>query len=307
VEVRFLSTAPSIQIVETHQYLVDNKGLSERPRYKRALQMVGLRMTSLRRDRQNGDWFARKGIPADVRDAYQAMHGQGWEARFRISGSTPPGQAKHQFAVWLGTIEARIAAIRNGEAGALEQVEPDVVRQLATRWQAWFVQRNADPVPPLSPVRGRTKLARRTCWQLFEEWVDRDRDRPAASTVNRWRAVFKHLADHFRGRDIATITPDEAQAWANGLVTEDRSGVTVNDIWIVSARSVFGWATKQERRYITANPFADVAVDRERRVRLRESKAFSREETRIILRAPPPLPPSGSEKAPYHGGGYFPR
>jgi integrase len=349
--------------------------------------MVGLRMTSLRRDRRNGDWFARKGIPADVRDAYHAMHGQGWEARFRISGSTPPSQAKHQFAVWLGTIEARIAAIRNGEAGALEQVEPDVVRQLASRWQVWFVQRNTDPgipvnmigwdhvlsefgdawraiwpdphpdddpedepdprpralrlyrelvaeygkvaqflsdegkalmpasktelidaigdrfgeavaqlvspessppvepVRPLSPIRGRTKLARRTCWQLFEEWVDRDRDRPAASTVNRWRAVFRNLEAHFQGRDIATITPDEAQAWANGLLTADRSSVTVNDIWISSARSVFGWATKQERRYITTNPFADVAVDRGRRVRLRESKAFTREEIKIILRA----------------------
>jgi hypothetical protein len=39
-------------------------------------------MTSLRRAK-NGDWYSRKGIPADVRDAYKAAYGRSHEEIFR--------------------------------------------------------------------------------------------------------------------------------------------------------------------------------------------------------------------------------
>lgn len=46
-------------------------------------------MTSLNRA-PNGDWFARKVIPAAVRESYRAAHGVGAEARFRRSASWKP-------------------------------------------------------------------------------------------------------------------------------------------------------------------------------------------------------------------------
>jgi hypothetical protein len=52
--------------------------------------MVGIRMTSLRRAK-NGDLFARKRIPDDVRAQYGAEHGKRQEERFRRSSSTPQG------------------------------------------------------------------------------------------------------------------------------------------------------------------------------------------------------------------------
>jgi hypothetical protein len=43
-----------------------------------------IRMTTLRRTR-NGDWFARKRIPEDIRKAYETAHGPGHtEERFRL-------------------------------------------------------------------------------------------------------------------------------------------------------------------------------------------------------------------------------
>ena len=47
---------------------------------------MAIRMTGPRRS-NNGDWFARKGIPADVRSAYRASYGKSQEERFRREAS----------------------------------------------------------------------------------------------------------------------------------------------------------------------------------------------------------------------------
>jgi hypothetical protein len=49
--------------------------------YKRAAQMA-FRMASMTRVK-SGDFKARKGIPKDVRDDYQALYGVRWEELFR--------------------------------------------------------------------------------------------------------------------------------------------------------------------------------------------------------------------------------
>ena len=64
-------------------------------------------MTGLRRAK-NGDWFSRKAIPDDVRDAYGVRR----EERFRLSTDKSPGEAKAAFAEWLADIEGRIGALR---------------------------------------------------------------------------------------------------------------------------------------------------------------------------------------------------
>jgi hypothetical protein len=49
-------------------------------------------------------------------------------------------------------------------------------------------------------------------WQLFELWVGAVK--PAPATVDRWRGVFLQLATEFTGRGAGSITPEEAQEWA---------------------------------------------------------------------------------------------
>ncbi len=139
---------------------------------------------------------------------------------------------------------------------------------------------------PRKPPEG-VKASGLTVWALFEAWVTAKT--PAASTVNRWRSVFSSLRDRFGERDLATITPEEAQGWLDGLRTDDRSPRVVHDIWLSASKTVFKWAAG--RKMLTASPFAGAVVDLPKSpMKLRE-REFNEDECRTILRAtlePPP-------------------
>jgi hypothetical protein len=76
--------------------------------------------------------------------------------------------------------------------------------------------------------------------------------------VDRWRGVFLQFAEDFGDRSPGALTTDEAQEWADSLITSERTPRTVRDVWIVAARTVFGWA--KHRKLIAGNPFTDVKV-----------------------------------------------
>jgi integrase len=118
-----------------------------------------------------------------------------------------------------------------------------------------------------------------TPWALFDAWAKATQ--PAASTVNRWRSVFLDLDKRFS--DARDITEADAREWARKLVTPDRIPVTVNDVWVTAARTIFGWAVGE--RMLTQNPFENVRVTESKKAQLRETKAFTLEKTATILRA----------------------
>ena len=118
-------------------------------------------------------------------------------------------------------------------------------------------------------------------WQLFELWVGAVK--PAPATVDRWRGVFLQLGTEFAGRSAGSITPEEAQEWADKLLTAERSAITVHDVWVVAARTVFAWAV--ERKHTKQNPFKTVRVSVPRKKVARAHKAFHADEIKIILRA----------------------
>jgi integrase len=120
-----------------------------------------------------------------------------------------------------------------------------------------------------------------TPWLLFERWVAGKE--PAKATVDRWRGVFLRLDQDFSGHSAASITAEEAQDWANKLISSERRPRTVRDVWIVAARTVFAWAMDQ--KLTSKNPFATVRVSVPRQNKSRETKAFRAEEVRIILNA----------------------
>jgi hypothetical protein len=47
------------------------------------------KMVALTRCKKTGAYIARKGIPADVRDAHEKLYGARWEAKFYARGSGP--------------------------------------------------------------------------------------------------------------------------------------------------------------------------------------------------------------------------
>lgn len=83
-------------------------------RYKMAVPMTSLNRAT------NGDWFARKGIPKDVREAYKRAYRVSPLERFRGRGSLSPGAAKVEPRDWDATIMSRVEALRVGvRAGGL--------------------------------------------------------------------------------------------------------------------------------------------------------------------------------------------
>ncbi|MHA6690435.1 hypothetical protein [Devosia sp. A449] len=96
----------------------------------------------------NGDWFARKAIPPDVRDAYQRAYGVRQEVRFRRSGLST-GQAKFAFAEWVAEVEGRIESLRSARAGEPQHLTQRQAHALVGRWYDWFIARHEDHPQPV--------------------------------------------------------------------------------------------------------------------------------------------------------------
>ncbi|WMT73866.1 hypothetical protein [Bradyrhizobium sp. Ash2021] len=108
---------------------------------------MALRMVALVRAK-DGSWFARKGIPEDVRDPYARLFGVRREAHLRLPRDTPHHEAKTRCAEWIADVETRIATLRaqsNGEGQPLTKLNAIA---LAGRWYTWFVgQHENEPGP----------------------------------------------------------------------------------------------------------------------------------------------------------------
>jgi integrase len=118
-------------------------------------------------------------------------------------------------------------------------------------------------------------------WDLFEKWIEEAK--PAASTVDRWRAVFLKLKADFPNTSAAALLPEQMQAWAKGLINEDRAAVTVRDVWVIAGRTVFAWAIGA--KLVPRNPFTGWRITVPKKISTRETKAFTVDEVRTILKA----------------------
>lgn len=110
-----------------------------------ALRMVGLNRAS------DGRWFARKGIPEDIREDYARLYGVKREAHLKLPADTPHHEAKARRGEWEAEIETRIATLRaklNGEGRPLTRLNAIA---LAGRWYSWFIKQHEDD--PGTPKR----------------------------------------------------------------------------------------------------------------------------------------------------------
>jgi integrase len=121
-----------------------------------------------------------------------------------------------------------------------------------------------------------------TTAMLFERWIEKAK--PRTATVDRWRCVFLNLKEHFGDRSAASLTPEEASDWAQGLVTKKRSARTVKEVWVIAAKTVCNFAV--DNRLLASNPFAKVKITVPKKTSTRDDgKAFTPEEARVILSA----------------------
>jgi hypothetical protein len=128
---------------------------------------MSIRMAKLTRNK-NGDFASRKGIPADIRDAYSRLHRsvakaplritkaggsltvpKVWEELFKLKGSTSPALAKVAWAEWCAEIDTRVAALRAAARGEGQPLTHIQALALAGRWWSWFLkQHENDPRLP---------------------------------------------------------------------------------------------------------------------------------------------------------------
>lgn len=166
------------------------------------------------------------------------------------------GQLSELASVATFLAEKGMALSPDGSARFLDVLEPEFRHALAALRRR--AEGNYAPAPRAAeyPEFKPQAASGLSCWKLFEAWV-KERQ-PAPATVNRWRAVFVALEARFKGRDIASITEADALDWKDTLVTEERSAVVANDVWLRAARVAFGWALDNKK--VITNPFADVSI-----------------------------------------------
>lgn len=96
----------------------------------------------------DGRWFARKGIPKDVREEYARLYGVSCEAQLKLPADTARHEAKARLGEWEAEVETRIATLRaqrNGEGQPLTRLNAIA---LAGRWYNWFVAQHEDDPGP---------------------------------------------------------------------------------------------------------------------------------------------------------------
>lgn len=247
---------------------------------------------------KSGAYTARKVIPKDVREDFARLYGIRWEAKATFPAGLKLHEAKARHGEWVADIETRIHAIRADQRGEGISLTHKQANALAGEWYRSFLAQHEDN--PGSPQRWEERFW--ILISLLEEHAPEDvlaqsprdlewtRDpevrngiRPVMAkeartdeflasrglsltpqAYTRWRSVFLDLEKHFEQRAASSITSEEAQSWAEGLVGPKRSARTVNEVWCSAASTVFGWSAKS--RKLTSNPFEDTRVTQPRTI-----------------------------------------
>ena len=148
-----------------------------------ALQVVV--MTSLKKA-PNGDWYSRKAIPADVKEACKDAYGLNREERFRRPPTFPQIRAIAELRDWDALISSRIDHVRSLATGATIDLTQRRISALCGEWYYWFVaQHEEDPGDASTWDSLHASLT--AIYERFDSlWDDRDdEDEPLQPTVQR--------------------------------------------------------------------------------------------------------------------------
>jgi hypothetical protein len=101
-------------------------------------------------------FVARKGIPADVREAYARLYKVSWEERLTLPANTPNHEAKKRHGEWLAEIETRIATLQAATNATLRaHATSDEAKPLVAKLAA-MIDEHAHAVGLRKNKRGKT-------------------------------------------------------------------------------------------------------------------------------------------------------
>jgi integrase len=208
---------------------------------------------------RNWDWKAHPEVRAAIRPA------------IAVEAKTADFLTEQAIALTPGAIDLFIDAVSDSLLDAFRRLE-SMARGNYAPDETLASFPHFDETTPPSPPRVGVKA-------LFEAWAKAVQ--PATSTFDRWSAVFNAADKHFT--DAVEIDFAAAKAWMNGLISEERSAHTVATVWRTALKTIFAWGVAE--KLIKRNPFPDVRISVPRKNVERETKAFTPEETKIILAA----------------------
>ena len=137
----------------------------------------------------------------------------------------------------------------------------------------------------------------RTVVLPLEEWFASyaDASKLAPATRKRWGPALASLAAHVGHDDLARVTPDNVADWVDALAVKGRGDKTIRDVYLASAKALYGWL--QGKRKVAANPCADIRVKVVEEAVLRD-RDFTEAEASTILSAA--LSSQGGRLSPEH-------
>lgn len=116
---------------------------------------------------------------------------------------------------------------------------------------------------------------------LFEGYLTENT--PAPATEKAWRTNLRSLIDHLGHDDAWKVEKADLVRWKDGLLAAGKSHATISKKYFAAAKTVFGWAERQDK--LPSNPAATVAISIPKKRRLREQPGLTESEAKAILAA----------------------
>ncbi|KQO68743.1 hypothetical protein ASF22_19500 [Methylobacterium sp. Leaf87] len=117
----------------------------------------------------------------------------------------------------------------------------------------------------------------------------------APSTQKRWRPALATLGTYIGHDDLARVTPDNVADWVDDLARGGRRSKTIRDVYLASAKALFGWL--KGTRKVAVNPCEGLRVKVVEGPVLRD-RSFTEAEASTILAAA--LAPHGGRLSAEH-------
>jgi integrase len=171
---------------------------------------------------KSGALKARKAIPEDVKDDYQALYGKRWEELFRTPAGCSPQRAKTLHGAWLEEIESRIAVLRAKQRGEGHDLTQKQALALAGEWYRWFTgPYDDDPGKP-----DRWADLHEALWELLihaagdEETGTVDLEAPEVRTEIHPRLAAEAKTDQFLASKGEVLTPEAMALFLNEVIRQ---------------------------------------------------------------------------------------
>jgi integrase len=200
---------------------------------------MGIRMAALLRDSKTGKWTSRKVIPKDLQSVFGKR-----EDKPRWPASLTQAEAIEAWSAWLGSLEARIEAARNG----VIHLTVDQIQALGVRWYQKMLavcEGRAEPITshaihlewlttsPDSPKLLSFYRSEAEAIIQSEGLATRDLDKAAlAKELQRLdRELLRAFINRLKGETAQDRVVKNAPSWSHPVTPNSKPRLNLSKLW----------------------------------------------------------------------------